>query len=224
VAGHSWSKGLRVLELASGQVVAEFPLKPLRYTDCAFLPGGRQLISGTEDTTLAIWSLESNVAAEAGKDLETLWTDMGGGSFPAAIDALVARGDAAIAFLKDRLGAKPDEREIARILETIASKDGDARKGAVTELVEVGGDAEAPLDRAIEAERDANRREGLVQAREELLAPIVKSPATLRRLRAQAVLERIGSADARAILKSLSESAPSRRERFEASLALKRLK
>jgi hypothetical protein len=52
---------------------------------------------------------------------------------------------------------------------------------------------------------------------------LVRSPEVLRRLRAIRVLERVGSAESRAVLERLAAGAPSAPETREATAALRRL-
>jgi HEAT repeat protein len=60
---------------------------------------------------------------------------------------------------------------------------------------------------------------------EELLAGqrLVRSPEVLQRLRAVQVLERVGSPEARQLLKALARGAPAARETREAKASLDRL-
>jgi len=215
VAGFQWGKGLNVMELASGEVVLTIPIKSTNWaTQCAFLPGRDRLLAWNDDPTLAVWNTGPDGSAAA-RSLDELWKDLSESPPPeafAALGAMSARGADAVALLKEKLKSPGDTKEIEKLI-------GEASET----LVAWGGEAEAPLAKAVESEKDAEKKEKLKKILDDLLVPLVKSPATLRRLRAIEVLERIGSPEALEVLKSLAESAPSARERYEAAASVKRL-
>ena len=204
-----------VMELASGEAVLTIPIKSTNWaTQCAYLPGRDRLLAWNDDPTLAVWNTGPDESAAA-RSLDELWKDLSESPPPeafAALGAMSARGADAVALLKEKLKSPGDTKEIEKLM-------GEASET----LVALGGEAEAPLTKAVESEKDAEKKEKLKKILDDLLAPLVKSPATLRRLRAIEVLERIGSPEALELLKSLAESAPSARERYEAAAAIKRL-
>ena len=219
--------GLTVLEAASGQVLLSIPVQVARFMPYQFLHDGRSLVAGLPDTTMGVWNVAPDPALTAGKDLEALWKVLAEGTGPdawAAVWEMSARGAEATAFLKDRIRPAPDMPRIEKLVSDFAGIDEEARKKAGDALVAMGGDAETAVEKAVVAEKDADKRERFIKVLDELLAPVVTSPSTLRRIRAMEVLERIGSPAAKDLLKSLAESTPSRRERFEAAGALQRLK
>jgi WD40 repeat protein len=220
-----WDRpGLAIVEVASGQMIMSYPVQIARTYPIAILHDGWTVAAGLTDTTIGFWNFAPDEKAATGKTPDALWKDMAEGTASEALEAvgaLAVRGS--VSFLKDRMRPKPDVKEIGKFIGELRSDDAEAQKKAAEALGALGGEAENAIEAALAAETDKDKKARLQQALDYDREPVVKSASLLRRLRAQEALERIGSKDCVALLKSLSESAVSWRERAEAAEAVKRL-
>jgi WD40 repeat protein len=158
---------------------------------------------------------------------ETLWNQLAASNARQGLQAtwrLADGGDNTCHFLAHRLHPIRLSRErVDKLIGNLDDHRFSVREAAFNELDR--------YDRAVEgAIRDALKRPKSLEVRrrlEELLTsmedPAVSSKETLQVLRAIAVLEYIGTAEAKAILKRMSEGAPLARQTREARMALARL-
>jgi hypothetical protein len=199
-------------------------------TSLAFSPDGRRMVSGLEDGTLLVWDVTLPDASKPGPAdravLNRAWADLAGD----ARKAFAARGALAgwpaetVALLKERLQPirAADPTLLRRLL---ADLDGDTFAGREKARAELEGLGE----RAADALWEALRRKPSLEARrrmEALLARLrgpIRNRETLRAVRAIAVLEDIGTAEARAVLKTLAGGAEAARQTQEAREALDRV-
>jgi hypothetical protein len=165
-----------------------------------------------EDADLVhLWSeLDSEDAAQA--DL-ALWT-------------LTAVPGRSVPFLKDQLSAVPRGPKLAEALdELIANLDSEEftlRVKASAEVARFGTLAEPALKKALEAKPSLEVRRR-IEALLELLNKNRWTGMPLQSWRALAVLERIGTDDARQLLERLAKGDPDARLSQEAVAALERL-
>jgi hypothetical protein len=140
----------------------------------------------------------------------------------AALWDLVAGGEAVVPMLKARMTAAKtlDARSAARIMAELDADEYATRTKAMKEAAKLGLGAEPALVKALKA------RPGLEPRRrfDALLAGWLRSSDWLRFQRAVAVLEYIGSAEAKQILTSLARGAEGARPTKEAAAALARLR
>jgi WD40 repeat protein len=224
---------VRFWDAATGQKVAHFSGMSEQATALAFSPDGRRLASGLKDGTVLVWDMTSvarplrhRVRELSADELESFWNDLSGPDVRKAYLAawtLSAGPVRAVAFLKDRLRPVPaaDPKRVRQWVAELDSERFAARDEASRELEKLEGQAESALRQAL-AEKPTpevrKRVEALLAARWE--AP---APDTLRALRALAALERIGSAEARAVLELLAAGADGARLTQEAKASLRRL-
>jgi WD40 repeat protein len=194
----------------------------------AFLPDGKSLATGMMDSTVLVWDL-SAIAKEVVPDLDaktlaTLWSDLSEEP-PRAYQAIWALGDSpkqALPFLKERL--KPveevDPKQIRQLLADLDSDQFASREKAAKELAKLGERIHPALRKVLEGQPSEEVRTRLKAILEE---PAVPSGETLRTLRAIQVLERIGTDEAREVLKKLAAGAEGARETQEAKETLARL-
>lgn len=192
------------------------------------LPRSR-LATSTTGGDILIWDLTAALRSpprpadkREDRSLDALWADLAGDAPKAhrAIYRMATTPAETVAFLKDHIQLPAvDTRRVERLL---ADLDGDsfaARQAAARELTRRHYRIEPMLRRALEGKPSLELRRRV----QTILATAKKPQAgDLRRLRAIAVLERIGSPEARRILKILSESAAAPETR-EAKAALWRL-
>jgi WD40 repeat protein len=202
-----------------------------------FTPNGRGLITGSLDTTAAVWDVESllSQAPILREELPPLpfrptrcWKALAGNE-PAqvsrAVREMTVHPSEAIVHLSKEL--RPirslTERQGQRLLEGLASDSFEARSRAYDALVEHG-------DQAIPFIRTALKLSPTPDLKRQLdnllldLAPLSVHPLRLRAVRAVEVLERIGTVEAEKLLESLARGHPGAVLTDEAQRALRRLR
>ena len=180
------------------------------------------------DSTVLIWDL-SAIAKDAAPDLDaktltTLWSELSEEA-PKAYHAIWTLGDSpsqAMPFLKERLkpAEEVDAKQIKRLLTNLDSDEFTTREAAEKELAKLGERIHPALRKVLEGQPSEEVRRRLKAILEE---PAVLSAETLRTLRAIQALERIGTDEAREVLKKLATGAEAARETQEAKEALARL-
>jgi WD40 repeat protein len=225
---------IEVFETATGKRRFSFTGHEGNVSAVAFSRDGRRLVSGGEDCRVIVWDLTGTAGAPVGKleakDLDALWGGLASDDAPGAarsLGKLVARPAEAVPYLRLRLTVLTDA-DLKRIEKLVADLDDPAfkvRDAAAREL-ERNGEAAVPvLKRALEGNKSAEVR----QTAERLLKKIgdgedpVTSADARRLVRAVEALERIGGAEAVALLKDLRRRGGKLIPIREADAALKRL-
>jgi WD40 repeat protein len=198
----------------------------------AFSPDGKTLAAGNADTTILLWDSAGVRAFPAGalkpltaSDLGKLWDQLADAraatAYPAA-DALAAVPEKAVGWLRGRLAPASaiDARRLAQLLKDLGHDRFGVREQAMRELEGLGEPAVVVLQKALAGPMplEAKRRV------EQVVMKIGRRvPEELRALRAVDVLERIGSAEARQILRRVAGGAAQARLTQEAQASLRRL-
>jgi WD40 repeat protein len=240
---------LRLWDAHTGKILAARVAHRAAVTYLAFTPDGRRLVSASADLTLpvakgndgllagdgtaVVWDVAAlvkavpPVAKPAAADADPLWAALKGADSVKAGDAvwrLAAAPELAVPLLKARLpkltaGGDPDPK-VARLLADLDHDDFGVREKATSDLIAMGPAAAAAVKKAVETtkSREVRRRA------EEVLNLIGKVP-TLPSLdvvpaRAVEVLQRVGTADARALLESWADGPPDAPLTREARLGL----
>jgi RNA polymerase sigma factor (sigma-70 family) len=235
VASHRYddvtaSHQVRVWDAATGTEVGHFEGHATDVSALAFAPDGRRLVAGRCDGSVLVWDLTTLPPLPAlelpAGGLDALWQDLAGsdaGRAHRAAWTFATHPGEALPYLKERVRAVPvaDARQLGRLIADLDSDRFEARSAAVKELEALGEQAAPALRTALAGRPSAEVRK---QA-EALLAGLrlVRSSEVLRRLRAIAVLERIGSPEARADLDRVAHGAAGARETRAARDALERL-
>jgi WD40 repeat protein len=218
-------------DLASGKAVYRFGGHPTDASVLAFSPDGRRLASALGDGTVLVWDLTPALRATERqpkglrpKDGPKLWENLASLDAPCAHQAawtLIDAQDEAVALLRKHLRpARADREKIEQLISDLDSPRPAARETATRELGQLGDVAEPSVRAALKAgpSPEAQRRlQGLLEYRR-----LYVNPEALRPLRSVEVLERIGTAQARELLRTLASGDPTARLTREAAAAVKR--
>jgi RNA polymerase sigma factor (sigma-70 family) len=221
-----------VWELATGGKLAVFEGHHSAVIPVAFSPDNRMLVSGGGDSSVLLWDLTGRAkngklrpGAISAAGFSQLWDRLADDEAKTAYSAvweLVADGPGVLPMLKSKLpvAAALDAKRAAKLVEQLDSDDFETRQRAMKEAEKLGLGAEPALRKALAA------RPGLEPRRrvDAVVAGWLRSSDWLRYRRAVAVLEYIGSAEAKQILASLAGGAEGARPTKEAAAALVRLR
>jgi WD40 repeat protein len=225
----SMAQTVRVWDSVTGQELARFGEFKTNVRALAFSPDSSFLIGGLNDGTVLIWDVRSAypkmapAPALALNDLESLWSQLAGddaGKGHQAIRALAGAPKDAVPFLRARL--KPvDAAKIAKWIADVSSDKFALRQAALKHLAEAWEQSQGVMRRALTENLSLEAYRRLEQILTGL--PNTPGPEAVRTIRAIMVLEKIGSAGAQAVLKTLARGAPGARNTEEANAALERL-
>jgi WD40 repeat protein len=213
-------------DLTTGEKVAGLAGHRAPVTQLAFSPDGRQLASGSGDTTALVWDVTQLPKGERVPDskvLAALWDNLGADDSKTAYGAVcqgAAGADAAVARLKLKLtpAIAIDTAKVAAWVRQLDSDDFAERTKASEALARLGPDAEAAL-------RGALAKAGTLEVKQRLDQILQQQEAQHRHLGyAVEVLEMIGTPPAGRLLTDLANGAGGSRLTRAARAALERLK
>jgi hypothetical protein len=198
----------------------------------ALSPDGRTLAAGRlyggvffHDLKPKTWDAGS-AANLRPEELERFWGDLAGDNVVVAYHLLWTFGisDKTVPLFKEKLQpVKPAGEQVEKLLANLDSKIFKVRENAFRDLKKMGSAIEPDLRRTLQGKISDEVRQRV----EKLLAAVEHHPATpdeLRQWRALQILERIGNAEARALLTRLAEGAPGAWLTTEAQGCLERLR
>lgn len=227
----SQSNQVYLLEMATGKEIKQFLGHRGGVLALAFAPHGSTAVSGSMDGTALEWDMTGRLQDRrilpvrlGQKELEGAWALLGDANPTPAHEALwtlVAAGGQTVDFAGKHLPPAPkvDKDRVRQFLGQLHDEQFAVREKATNEL-DALGEAAAPLL------RQALLKEAKLEIRRRLERLLAKcdplSSHGLRRARAIAVLEQIGSSEARKALQDLADGAPEARLTKDAQAALRR--
>jgi WD40 repeat protein len=226
---------IQVCEVMTGMEVKRFRL-PGHWVSAfslTFSPDGKLLATGSQDTTILLWDVAGLIQTQplavalTRSELEARWTDLASSQARQAYRAiwsLVATPEQTVSFLKERLhpAVAAEPKQLVQLITDLTSDRFAVRDKASKELEELGELAKPALLKALEGQPAPEARRWLEMLVQMLEGPVT-SPKELRALRAIAVLEHIGTPEARQVLARLSHGEPAARITAEAKASLERL-
>ncbi|WP_020468059.1 sigma-70 family RNA polymerase sigma factor [Zavarzinella formosa] len=229
---------IAVWEVASGQAVRRFQARhgySLRQNAISFTPDGRRLINAQDDGTALVWDMTGTgrltgtgapvLSVDAMADL---WKDLGGSDASKAETAaweLSDRPTAAVSLIRARLNpaAAADPAVVRRLLSKLKSDEFAEREAAAKELRKLGDAALPELRIGLAGTSSAEQKTQIERLLSTTTAPVPPNDERLREIRAVAVLERIGTTEAKEVLTRMSAGLEGARLTREAKAALARL-
>jgi WD40 repeat protein len=221
---------LHLWEVATGKEIHTFRGHRGEIAFLAFSQDDRRLASASWDSTVLIWDAtdqpsKATVMTEA--KLKECWNDLAGddaGRAHRAVWNLIRVPRESLPFLQARLHpVKSVSREqMERWVQDLDADNFNVRQKATAELDKLGEVAESALRRALANKPSLELRRRV----EPMLAKLdaaIPSGETLRSVRAVRVLEHIGTADARSLLRELAKGAEGATLTRAAKAALTRL-
>ncbi len=205
---------------------------PVFLGSIAFSPDGTKLVAGYMDATALVWDLTPGIRLAklpakdlTLKDVDQLCTDLAADDAGKAHEAawtLVAAPQQAVPRLQALLKPvpTPDAPKIQKWIADLESDKFLVRESASRELEKVRDQIKPLLEKALADKvslETCQRIERILKIADNL------TPATLQTIRAIMVLEKIGSPEARRVLRLLAQGAAGARETEEAKAALARL-
>ncbi|HEX3147911.1 MAG TPA: PQQ-binding-like beta-propeller repeat protein [Gemmataceae bacterium] len=221
---------IRNLETAKEELV--FDPRADRITSLAFTPNGKALASATIDGSVTLWNTSNAKPLDAPHPpteqlMKAWWAELAGNDMLVvhrSIWGLTAHPDATVSYIGERTEpAKGPGRE--RIQRWLLDLDNDrfaVREVATKELQKIGPSIVPTLKKHLAAKLSPEARERVEKLIDKLLVEPLPA-AEIRASRLVEVLERIGTADARAVLERLETGDPDATLTVQAKAALARL-
>jgi WD40 repeat protein len=223
---------MRIVEWASGETRMELATGTQAITAASFSPDGKSLAVGWQDSTVVVYDATGDDAPKPWKDKLTepakLWDALSGKTAREAWTAmreLTDRPDVALAIVRENVKPVaaphvPTADEVAKLIGNLDAPAFAVREAAMKDLKRYGKMVETELRKAMDTTPSPESKERI----EKLLTAIAK-PATPNPTEARAVelLERIGTAEAKAELAKLAAGDPASLMTQDAAQSLKRL-
>jgi hypothetical protein len=227
----SWQRDtVQIWEMATGKMRRTLKGHGGEVTGCAFSPDGRLVLTASSDGTVLVWDLgvqsEQKPKQWTEKALASLWDDLGNadaGRADRAVWSLVAAGQQVLPLLRKNLTPTPAPHpEWSTWVKDLDSEQF-AVRGKASRALEALGEKAYPLLQKALADAPSLEMRRRIEKLLGRLQPPLTPPKTIRELRAVEVLEHIGSAQARQVLRKLAKGASGSRLTDAAKASLERL-
>lgn len=226
-------RAILLWDAATGKVLTKLEGHSADVTALAFSPDARVLITGLQDSTIVVWDVSKfrNLPMPGPRQLGQqgfagLWDDLAGDATTAqrAVWTLASAPADALAFLRERLKPAPpvDPKHVARWIDDLGSAEFAVRRTATDELKRLDLLAFDAVRKALAGSPPLETARRLQPILDSMTG--APSPELRRVLRSIQALERIGNAEARALLARLAKGAQAARVTKQARLALERLR
>jgi hypothetical protein len=208
---------VHIYDLATAAELAAFKGHTAPLTALAIAPDGKTVTSASVDTTALVWDMTTIKRPQAkGKtwapgELDSTWqalaSDNAAKAFTALCDLSASPTDA-VAWIKKHLPpvAALDMKRVQALLDQLDDDQFEVRERATEELAKLGDVVLPTVDKALAAAPPLEVRKRLQEVRQKFTLPVL-SGERLRSYRAVEVLERIGTAEAREVLRALADGA-----------------
>ena len=237
LASAGGDRTVKVWEVLTGKEVLSLVAHDRVVYSLAFSPDGQRLATAGADRTVKVWNVAEwrrPAAAAAvpltGNELNERWAELASADAARAYRSMGALGAApgqAVPLLRDRVRpvaalTTPQRKQVEQWLRELDDDHFAVRENASTKLGRLGEAILGPLNRVLAGDPTLEVRRRALRLLEQLEG-VRLSGSALAVLRAVEVLERIGTPEAVAILKTLSAGLPEARLTREASASLERL-
>jgi WD40 repeat protein len=225
---------IAVVDTVTEQAIGELPGHSTATNPWAVAPNGRFFASANTNHTILVWDLAQQDLKmpprrkdATREELANLWIDLSGEDVKKAFRAaseLATLPEQSVAFLVERLKpvAAPSPESIAHHIKDLDHDQFADREKARAALEKLGELAEPALRQGLKEKLSVEARRWVEELLDKLDSP-VPSPERLKAVRGVAVLERVGTAEARKHLAALAAGAPAAWLTREARASLDRL-
>jgi WD40 repeat protein len=221
---------IHVWEIASQTERARFDVEGATVTSVAFSSDRNVLGAGKEDGTIELRNLRPSEAERvrfSGEALPAYWRTLSEPDSKKAEQAarvLVDGGQKSVALIHRlcKPVQSPSDSELASLIRDVDSDQYAVREQATTDLRELGELARSAIEKALQGKVGLEARHRLEKLLRESRS-LASSHRELQAWRAIEVLERIGSSDAKEVLRTLASGVPDARVTREAQTCLERL-
>lgn len=235
LASGSFDKTIRLWETVTGKEILKLEGHDGPVSALVFSNDGRMLVSGSWDANVLVWNLAlqglgPGIVDLGETELQQIWDDLGaedGAVAYRAIWILSSAPEKTLRMLRNQAKRKSRDQSVQERIHKLISEldhsDWSVREKATLELQQIGAEAGRDLRKVLRtsvSERARLRARLILEAME---TRAVRSPTTLRWLRATQVLERIHTPEAQELLRRIAKNAVSSIVREDAKAALARI-
>jgi WD40 repeat protein/beta-lactamase regulating signal transducer with metallopeptidase domain len=228
-------RSVRFWDVDGGTEVGQFKGHDGRIETVSFSPDGKCVASGSSDTTVLLWdavAMRKDMPVPQSVELpdgaaESLWADLAAEDASKALKSvlkLAADPRQAVPFLGERLrpAAPIDQQKLEQWIADLESDKFAARQEAITNLVKAGEQVVPALQKMLTTQPTIETRlrvEGLLDK----LTGGILSTEQLRLVRSVEALEKMGTPEAKDVLRTLAGGASGALPTREARAALDRM-